>query len=198
MSSKLEIINLALSRISQKPIADVNENTVQAEAATRVWDESLRFSLRSHDWGFATAVQALTLITTYTPLGYQFAYFYSTACLALWHVYNEGTIDKDVGEEFRELYDPVNNQKVIVTDCEDAYGEFTYNLTDTALFDATFIDAFAYKIAAELAIALNNDKESAKSLIALFNGVISEAERMSTYENKQAKKKQNPYVDARG
>jgi len=199
-ASQVSIINLALGHIAQKPIQSTTEGSVQSLAALIVWESAIRETLRSHDWAFATIVEPLALIAaaTYTPYGYDYAYMYPSRCVGLWHIYNEYTKDKTVGEDFRELYDKINNINVIVTNCSDAYAEYTYWVSDTTLFDANFITALGYRLAADLAISLVGDQNLAKQMVVLFNNAISEAERMSGYENNTTTKQTSSFLDARG
>jgi hypothetical protein len=113
-----------------------------------------------------------------------YAYSYPSNCIAMWHVYNSGTPDKDNGEQFRVLYDSVHTAKVILTDCELALGEYTFDVTDTTMFDANFVTAFALRLAFDMAPNLTGDDNVAAGMLKLFNIAISEAERMSSYEAK--------------
>lgn len=202
--TKLQIINYALSHISQKPISVLGEGSPQDDAAATIWDISLEFALRGHDWAFATVILPLTAISSTlfdpTPMQFLYAYTYPANCVVLWHVYSEGTTQQNLGETFREVYDSVNNVKVIMANIggdETAYAEYTYLVTDTTLFDTTFTEAFSHVLAANLAVQLDGDQEMAKSQLAIWNTLNSEAERMSAYENNIIKADNNPFVDAR-
>jgi len=128
-----------------------------------------------------------------------FAYTYPSNAVAVWHIYNSATKDKDNGEQFRVVYDSVNNEKVILTDCDLAMGEYTFDLQDTTLFDANFVTAFAFRLAANMAPNLTGDDKIAQDMMAGYNAAISEAERMSSYEAKDeaAKGRTSPYEDIR-
>jgi len=195
--SQVEIINLALSHIAQKPIVAITEASPSAVAALRVWDLSLRDALRTGAPGFATAVVALALVATYTPLHWTYAYAYPANCLAMLKVYTEGTGDPARGEEFRELYDSVGNVKVIVSNVEDAYGEYVYLISDTTLFDASFVTAMAYRLAANLAIPLVGDKTLAESMDKKFITAASECARLDSYEQNKPAQQKSKFLDAR-
>lgn len=128
-----------------------------------------------------------------------YAYTYPSNCVAMWHIYNSGTSDKDNGKQFRIVYDSVNNAKVILTDCDLAMGEYTFDLDDTTLYDANFVTAFAFRLAADMAPNLTGDYGMGLDMMKMFNMAISEAERMSSYEAKDdsAKTATSPYEDIR-
>lgn len=96
------------------------------------------------------------------------------------------------------LYTPVP-RSVIVTNCEDAYGEYTYYVDDPALFDSAFVNAMSHRLAAELAHPLNGDKELAKTEIGIYNALISEAGRLSSVENNDNNQSEgvSGFVDSR-
>ena len=200
---KYEIINLALSHLGQKPLTSVTdaalatENTVQAKAALRVWDACLRDTLADRDWGFATVNEFVLQEATYSTVNYDYAYTYPSICIALWRVYTTETTKKDLGEIFEVVYDYAGSQQLILTDQEDAYARFTYYLIDTTRFSPKFVMALSHKLAAALAIPLNGKEEQAKAELAVYNVVLSEAQRISSYEKNEAKSTSNPFVDAR-
>ena len=204
--SQLEIINLALGHLKQRKIASMDEVSVQASEANRCYETARRDTLRGHDWGFATNVKPLALNSSYaiSDTGvyagkWLFAYAYPSNVVAIWHVYNEATPDKDNGELFRVVYDDVNNQKVILTDCDEALGECTFDLEDTTLFDANFVTAFAFRLAASMASNLTGDDSIADAMLKAFNVYISEAERVSSYEERDnsGKGTTSPYEETR-
>lgn len=208
MATQVEIINLALGHLAQAPISSITEASVQAQTAMRVWDTARKESLRGHDWAFATVVASLTLNTTYATLStsglyagdYIYAYDYPANCLAMWHVYNESLADKSVGEDFRELFDPVNLAKVIVTNTKDALGEYTFDVTDPSFFDANFVTVLGYRLAADMAMPLTGDPNLAVTMMKVFNELMNDAERMSSYENNpdHVKDGTSAFIDARG
>lgn len=197
-AGKVEIINIALRLIGAKPIESVSEASVASEAAVAVWEACVRDTLGDHKWDFATVVVNLAEVSNYTPLGYTYAYGRPSNCLTLWLIYNDTTVRKNIGEYFRTLFDSTNNQRVIVTDCEDAYAEYTAYIADTTLFSPKFVLALAHKLAATLAVTLTGDADAAKAQGILYTGVISEAKRIGSYENNAQRIEHNPIVDARG
>lgn len=208
MATQVEIINLALGHIAQAPITLTTDASVQAQAAMRIWDTARKEALRGHDWSFGTVVTALTANTTYATIStsglyagdYIYCYDYPANCLAMWHVYNESLKDKSVGEDFRELYDPVNSAKVIVTNTADALGEYTFDVTDPSFYDANFVTVLSYRLAAELAMPLTGDPQLAITMMKVFTDMMAEAERMSSYENNpdHVKEGTSAFIDARG
>ncbi len=195
--SQVSIINLGLSHIAQKPIVAIDDASPQALAVMRVWDLSLREALRASTPGFATAVIALALSATYTPLHWLYGYAYPANCLAMNKVYTEATLDPAIGEEFREVYDQVGNVKIIVANVAEAYGEYTYLISDTTLFDPSFAKAMGYRLASDLAIPLVGDRALAESMEKKFITAASECNRLNSYEQKKPAQQKSKFIDAR-
>lgn len=125
------------------------------------------------------------------------AYTYPSNCLAMNLVYNEGTINKSKGEPYVETYDSVNNAKVILTDCEDALGEYTFDLSDTTIWDSVFCAIFSLKLAEHMSPALTADDTITLNLRALFEKELSEARRIASYEKNVTENITSSYEDAR-
>jgi len=128
---------------------------------------------------------------------WEFAYTYPSNCVAMNLVYNEGTANKSKGEDFREVYDDVNNAKIIVTNCEDALGEYTFDLEDTTLYDAVFIKVFSYILAAGMCPALVSDDTLADKMLQLADVALNEGRRLNSYENRVSEEQKSSYEDAR-
>lgn len=182
---QIQIINLGLGQISQRPIEDLNEQSVQAETANLVWEPCLRECLQGNNWPFATAIEALATVSNYTaPSGWAYAYAYPSTAIAVWRISNSYTnASNRKGDDFREIYVPSLKSKVLLTNCYQAYAEYTYYLTDTTLFNAVFVNVLAFRLAAAMAMPLNADQDQALNLTKIFQNQMSEAQRTSNYEN---------------
>ena len=204
--SKTDIINMALAHLKQRKIASLTEVSIQASEALRCYEIARHETLRGHDWGFATVVKPMALDATYATdsVGsyagkWIYAYSYPSNALAIWHVYNINTPDKDNGEEFRVLYDDTNNKKVILTDVEEALVEYTFDVQDVTMYDANFITAFTFRLAYDMAPNLTGDDAIAGEIFKTYNALIHDAERMNSYEAKDdsSKTTTSAYEDLR-
>jgi hypothetical protein len=197
--SQISIINGGLDKIAQKPIVAITGTSLppQALAAARAWDSALQASLREAAPGFATAIVALALYAT-TPLHWLYAYKYPANCLNMLFVYNEGETDPARGQPFRELYTPDTNERIIVTNCDLAYGEYVYLVSDPTLFDPSFVKVMEYRLAADLAIPLVGDRDLAKQMDENFKIAASECDRYNAGEQQQSAIQSSAFIKARG
>ena len=203
MASQLNIINLALSHIAQTPVTQAQldaNSTVQTQAALRIWEFARQETLRAYNWGFAKTQEALVVTTDYDPANYVYAYVYPTNCLSIRKVNAQTSLDETVSGKYEVMFDSDNSLQRIVTDIEDAYIEYTYDVDIPTIFDPTFVVAFARRLAAELAKPLNGDDTQAEGQGKIASNAISEAKRLDAgnkYESHDANEKSN-FVDARG
>lgn len=203
MASQLNIINLALSHIAQTPVTAaqlIANNTVQSQAALRVWEFARKETLRAYNWGFAKTQEALAITTDYDPAVYTYAYIYPTNCVAVRKVNVRTNLDDTISGKYEIMHDPTNDLQRIVTDIEDAYIEYTYDHDTPTLWDSAFVVAFAYRLAAEMAVPLNGNPNQAEAQVKLAGDAISEAKRhdaSNKHESHDGVEKSN-FVDSRG
>jgi len=184
--SQLGLYNLALQHIGMKKISST-DGTDPSTVALNNYYESCRDDLfREHKWPFATVQATLTESTVEVPLGWTYAYEYPTENAAtVWSVFDEGTYDYKDEQDFEIYYDPDSATKIIATDCEDAYYEYTYIITDLTLWDSKFYIALSYRLAASVCHVLLGDAEKGLKLMEISNFYISESKRISSHEQKK-------------
>jgi len=198
MATKVEICNLALLNIGVKPITAITEASEAARRLTIIYVPSRDEVLRGHDWKFATRIEALTELADQEVLGWDYVYQVPTNCLFMRHVYDESTQAEKDEQDFQEVYLPAPvNAKVIASNLEDAYGEYTYKITDESLFDASFVNAFSHYLAAQLAIPLTGDKALAEQQERKYRLAIGQARSTNRAEGKETIERTSSYEDAR-
>jgi hypothetical protein len=180
MATQLEIINKALGHISIAPITSVSESSPAAILANSIWDTCRQDCLRNHDWPFATIITTLsTTNSTIVHNDWVYAYAYPTDALEVWNVYYN---DTDNRQHFRVIYDKSLAAKVILSNTAEAAVEYTYDQTITSPWDAYFVSVIAYFLAANMAKPLTGNSELADSMMKIYSSMMSDAERMSSYE----------------
>ena len=120
--------------------------------------------------------------------------------MAIRKVNDEANLDNAISGKYEVMYDITNTLQRIVTDIKTAHIEYTYLVETVTLFDSYFVSTLARRLAAELAIPLNGDKEMAKEQITVFNTLISEAERHNASESHEAHEgnEKSEIIDSRG
>jgi len=133
-----------------------------------------------------------------------YSYDYPTENIAtVWSVFNEGTYDDKDGQDFEVFYNTshvtLNSAtRIICSDCDDAYYEGTYIVTDPTIWDMKFYLSVSYKLAAAMAGVLTGDTEKGLKLMQVYNAILGEAKRIGASEQKKKPPRKSSYQSARG
>lgn len=83
MNSKLSIINSALSRMGERPLSSIDQETTTAISMRNVYDQARAYVLRMHPWSCARKRQQVSPITTRPTFGYQNAFPIPADCIRI-------------------------------------------------------------------------------------------------------------------
>jgi hypothetical protein len=223
---QLDIVNLALMRIGESPIQSMDEGSTPARSATLLYDISRRAVLRDYDWNFAIKTIALPVVRTENVPGAKFSYScpVPSDCLRVVEVlpyegsyssnreigelvFNAGTPTEmkfigslasgvnPVSSLFRSEFFRVYNGK-IYTHLKHPIVKYVRDEENVDLFDSKFIEAFSYKLAGELAMAVRQSETLMASMLNAYQAIVSKASEESQNEHDLALS-QNPYVEVR-
>lgn len=148
MASKTEICNLALTHIGVgKEISNLEtERSPEATACRRIYETCLRTTLRAAHWPFATKFADLALIEEDATTDFTYSYGYPSDCVDFRRIVsgvpNETAQDRVV---YRIAYG--ESAQIILTNQENAEGEYTVFVEDPARYPADFTMALSLLIA---------------------------------------------------
>lgn len=146
MPSQVDIANLALFKIGKKAILTLDDASDEARVCKLMYQTVLEGVLRSHKWRFAMKQAGPLAADVEAPTWrYQYRYPLPPDCLRVVRV----NADED-GNSWE-----IQGQSIL-TDQVTPYIEYIYRVTNTALFDALFVQAFVEALATEIAIPLTN------------------------------------------
>lgn len=185
------ICNMALSMIAQGTIADLNENSEAARQCRIYYENSRREVLARYPWNFARRFVKLAILDTSIP-GYEYAYSFPSACIAVRKVYNEY---RDEGDYL--LAAENDSTRIICTDIEEACCEYTGDVKNAEVFTHTFITALAHYLAYCMAIPLTGDPQKQQMQYQLFNNAIYQASVEDARESDHTPEYPTKYFDAR-
>ena len=160
MADKVTIINRGLSLLGAEPITDLTDNTVEAKIANRFYDISRKSILSECLWNFATKRETLNVIASpglaYIEGNSNYVFQLPSDIIRIFAVSTNGNwrIEGDR----------------LITDTDEIGIKYVYDMTDTTAFSASFTDAFADKLAADMAYAILNSNTEAKLLLEKYDG----------------------------
>lgn len=188
MASQVTICKRALQKIGAGTITSLEDATREARACTRVFDTVRDATLRLHPWNFATRRAALAADVAVPAWGFLYQYPLPIDFLRLLEI-KDGPLYQ---------FESTGAQRVIVTDAgAPLLIKYTAQITDTAQFDALFVEALACKIAFELAEEIT--QSTAKKEIAAqdLKSALAAARNTDGQENPPADMGDTAWWDAR-
>lgn len=169
---KIEICNIALGRIGIANIERLDEASEAARVCGRYYDFTRQNVLTRFPWTFAARRTQLALLNT-VPQDYKYAYRYPSDVLCIRKLFNS----EFAGLPKENYYKIVGDKegRVIYTNIKNAWLEYTADVQDASQFDAQFIEALAWKLAAEIAFTLTNNMNITQTCIQAYNAYFSDA-----------------------
>lgn len=188
MASKMDIVNLALANLSREPIQSLAEPNPEAFQLRVHWETALASVLRDHPWGFAMRRRKLAALAE-SPIGFAHAYAYPGDCVQARRVLP--------GHAFEIGRSPDGRHKAILTDCPDASLEYTTSLVPCEEFDPQFVTALAWRLAAELSLAIHADPQSQQIALATYAAQLRQAKAQDMRESRPPRLPDGDFLAAR-
>lgn len=192
--NNIEICNLALGRIGVEEINRMDEASQAARICTRYFDFTRQNVLRRFPWTFATKRVQLAQLAETAP-DFKYVYQYPSDALIVRLMYNEHFVGLPKDNHYRLLNG--EGGRKIYCDIPKAWIEYTADVKDSELFDAQFVEAFSWKLAAEMAFALTGNMNLTTNAIQAYNAYFTEAAGEDAAEENNKEPVQDRLVNAR-
>lgn len=198
MASKMDIVNLALANLSREPIQSLSEPNPEAFQLKVHWDTALASVLREHPWGFAMRRKPLAALAE-TPVGFAFAYAYPDDCIQARRVMPvSGSWRNHAAWPFEIGRSLDGRHKVLLTDLPAAALEYTSLLTPCEEYDPQFVTALAWRLAAEISLAVHADPQTHQAAIGAYSLQIQQAKVLDMRESSVPRLPDGDFLKARG
>lgn len=152
MASEVDICNLGLSHLGDSAnisAIDPPDGSIQADYCKRFYPIARDELLEMHPWGFATKRRSLADLND--PLySWDYRYAYPSDCIKPWALLPyQATDDQDSADYLVET--DSSGTMTILTNEASATLRYTFQVTDTTKFSATFVSALSRLLASYLA-----------------------------------------------
>jgi hypothetical protein len=196
-TSPADICNIALKRLGQATIVNLLDGSDQASALLPIYATTRDRLLRELEWNFAQFRVALASDPTKTPtFGYRYSYPLPTLpyCLKV----NE-TYPCDADYRIENTADSTGKVtgRVMVTSEAAMQIRYTGQITDEAQFDASFVEAFASDLAAQVAYPLTESQTKADAMAKWAKTSLEHAQTVNSQEGSTQQADVNILVDVR-
>lgn len=209
MADSIDIYNMAIAHLGVSlDVQSLTERTTERLSCSRFYDQARREILGGLPWAFAKKLDILALVAENPTPEWKYSYQYPSDCLQFRRILS--TIMPTSPSTVTDVYtrNPILTQTVpflrsgttLLSDWPTAWGEYTYDCTDPTLFDATFSQALAYKLAWYILPRLTaGDPFKLRPTIATaFNATVSEAAANMMNEQNPDPLPESEFIIARG
>lgn len=183
MASRIDIINLALTRIGESRILELDEESKAADEARAVYDLLLDSELMANRWGFAQKRAALPVSLPSPAWGYANQYQIPADCLSI--VYVDGQ-EPAALDDFRQARFPVwqIEGRYIVTDLSAPLNVlYVAGIEIPEEGSASFRTPFSLKLAEVLAIPISGDSGIRDRMAQAYEIAIRDASAQSAIQS---------------
>lgn len=196
----VDVANLALRALGQgKEIQNLQtENTAEARAVRRVYDDCVKKTFRDFAWPFATRIGVLELVEENPNREWAFSYRKPSGTIFFRRILSGVRNDnQDSAIPFRIISD--DNGDLILTDMQEAEGEWTKLIESVDKWPADFRSAVAYRIAAEIAPSITSGDpfKLGQRAISFYNAELGRAQANAGNEERPERPPETDLVRAR-
>lgn len=195
-----DICNMALAFIAKGRIASMDEQTEQARQCKLFYEQTKIDLLRNYTWGFAKRVSKLAELTQAEASPYwKYIYAYPQKCVAVRKIFDKETGKQVLAgqQEEWDLYMASDNVLGIGCDVPQAYLEYTYDVDDTNLFSADFVDAFSHMLAFNICLQLTGNSGLQQTQYQLAQQALMRAKYTTASEKHNIPDYPSKYFDGR-
>lgn len=188
MASSVEIANRALTKLGEARILSLSDDTKAARTINSMFDIVRDAELRRNNWNFAVKRDALAASSTDPAWGFDNAFPLPADFLRLLDIDGAwravGLVDYSAYDNGIFRIENVGGSKCIVTDLAAPLSiRYTAKVTDPALMDSAFVEAFACRLAMEACETLTQSNAKRQLAMQEYIDSINSAIAANAVEN---------------
>lgn len=201
-----EIFNRALTKIGETDLLTADdEDRLSADICNLHWSDVRDEVLSDFPWPFAKQQDTLTEDTGTTREGWEHIYDLPSDCLAPRFLITQETRIALVEPEARDAYEISLNDdgdgKILCCDIEEddiQALEYTAQVTDVTVYPPSFVDAVCWRLAVELATALEKNAQIAATCYQMYRERVGMAFAQQLQSNREDPPLEGSGIRARG
>jgi hypothetical protein len=187
MASIIGICNRALTKLGSNRITSLNDNTKPARVMSANYDSVRRSELRAHRWSFALTRAALPALAAAPAWGFARQFQLPADNLRLDQIEQAYTWYGDYyrwssASNFDTALYSIEGGKLLTNLPAPLNIRYAQDITDPNLFDATFDEAFACKLAMEACEDLTQSSTKFQQIATEYGDAIKTAIRANAIE----------------
>lgn len=198
MASDVDLVNRALTKIGAQRITSLSDDIEAARTAASLFDIVRDAELRARNWNFAMARASLAALLTTPAWGFDLEYQLPSDCLRVVQVdeYLHGNSLTNYREVSEAAYQ-IEGRKILTNLAAPLPIRYVSRVTDTGTWDSAFAEAFACRLAAEMAERLTASLPKRDAAWSEYMRAVKEAARGDSIENPPEPLPDNSWITAR-
>lgn len=198
MTSKTDMLKGACIKLGVARPASFNEETEPARLAREIFPRLARAELRKHPWSFAITSTSLGRLADPVGGNFRAAFNLPTDLLRILQFNNSWIVfGLSVVTDGSDAPYTIEGRTLLSNDAT-ARIRYVRDLSeDTALWDASFVEAFTCMLAVEMAPSLTKDKQKVRDCTAQYRQAIADARRANALEQPPAEIPDGSWVVSR-
>ncbi len=194
MVSTIDVVNVALRRVSASRIVEFTDDSASATVANALFSEVLDDLLRQHAWNFATKRAKLAQLSETPTFEFDHAYTMPANWIRTVSVHpnsaGAGTM------LYRE--EQLDNKRVILTSADDVYLRYIARVTDPNLWPPDFRNALSMTLARDFAIPLGNSNTMHINFDKLSRSALARARSTDAMGSSPERRPRGSWTTRRG
>lgn len=194
--SVVGIVNSALAKVHEEPIASLDDDRRAARLATTQYPVHRDKLLRLYNWRFAMARAVLAPDATPPQFGFTARFLMPTDCLRVVGVYDSTDPYNQVNYTSGSVPYKVEG-RYILADTDTLRIYYVSRVTDPTKFDSLFSEALSWSLAIDFALSLANSPSRADQARGEFRETIRQARMAAAIESSPEIITGGSWLDAR-
>lgn len=165
-TSEVSICNQALLWLGANRITSFMDSSVESTLCEATYPAARDAVLVDTAWTFAKKRAKLNAVTG-EPLGYSYQYAIPSDCLSVIRAYRTS--------DMRDELDYVIEGGMLLTNNGECYLHYIFRQDDPQKYNANFVQALSYRLAADMAIPLTRNSGLQQQMTGLYQLRLSDA-----------------------
>ena len=197
MASQVQIVKLALQHIGDRfDISSIDEESVEAEQANLVYDDTRKELLRRYPWRFAKKYTSPATLSVTVPGEWDYAYAYPSDAVRVLGITNQADRSQPILNFEAALLS--DDTRVILTNVSGAEFFYTANISDPTRFDPEFVAGLSFLLAERMAMSLTGSLDIKSAMAQEALRTISHAADTDSSEGETNEPPEASWIIARG
>jgi hypothetical protein len=199
VADKTGIINVALRRIGESRIVNLDSDTSkEARAARDLYEEARDDLLRSHPWNFALKRKKLAQLATSPVFGWEYGYGLPADWIRTVSVYPFDGYDSTNCEYRMETQDISGTPtRVLLANSNQIYMRYVAQIANVALMAPDFREALAMRLARDLSVAMQKSSSVYEMMDKQYRRALSNAQSVDGMEDHPESFREGSWVTSR-